>query len=291
MSPRKPGKGLYDWPSAPRTVELQLASYEDRKRHVNAWVEVFGGIKTMSLHHHMGRLNAQLQTWGQTLSASSCNQRRDALTNLVKIQHGKRAALEFIDSVRFERPPATPKWRSRDEIEAVLSLLTDGSKTRARLFLMHWTGMRPSQMARLERSDFHLDTPIPFVQVPRGKGGRLAAVPLPPQGLSAAHAWHRWSCPSANKRIVAAAKRAGIEPFTLYQIRHSFATAPSGNRCRRRGHSEPLWVHRPEDDGDLRRIIIREALRGDRAVVGVIRSWPGWGQNREQSLSVEVVGK
>ena len=35
--------------------------------------------------------------------------------------------------------------------------------------------MRPSQMGRLTRDDFQLDEPIPFIAVPRGKGGRLAA--------------------------------------------------------------------------------------------------------------------
>jgi hypothetical protein len=63
----------------------------------------------------------------------------------------------------------------RDRIAAVLVHLRVGSKTRARLELMHWTGMRPSQMGRLAGA-------IPFVTVPRGKFGRLAAVPLVAEG-------------------------------------------------------------------------------------------------------------
>jgi integrase len=34
-----------------------------------------------------------------------------------------------------------------------------------------------------------------------------------------------WSCPAAYKRIVAAAKAVGEPPFTVYQIKHSFASA------------------------------------------------------------------
>lgn len=34
-----------------------------------------------------------------------------------------------------------------------------------------------------------------------------------------------WSCPSAYKRIVAAAKAIGEPPFTVYAIKHSFASA------------------------------------------------------------------
>ena len=88
-------------------------------------------------------------------------------------------------------------------------------KTVVRLRLMHWTGMRPSQMARLQPGDFRLDEPTPFVVVPRGKGGRLAAIPLVGEGLDAARefmalrAYGRWSCPSANKALERAAGKAG----------------------------------------------------------------------------------
>ena len=90
--------------------------------------------------------------------------------------------------------------------------------------------MRPSQMARLTPTDFHLDEPILYVSAPRGKRGRLAAVPLVDEVLAAARAYiaadafGTWSTPSANKLIRMAALRANRDPFTVYQIRHSFAT-------------------------------------------------------------------
>lgn len=89
--------------------------------------------------------------------------------------------------------------------------------------------MRPSQMARLQVDDFRLDETIPYVAVPRGKGGRIAAVPLVPEGIAAAlafldkQAFGPWSRGSANKALRAGARRAGLAPFTVYQIRHSFA--------------------------------------------------------------------
>ena len=107
-----------------------------------------------------------------------------------------------------------------------------GSVTRVRLELMHWTGMRPSQMGRLQADDFRLDEPIPYVAVPRGKGGRLAAVPLVPEGVAAArafldaNAFGPWPRSSVNRGLAAAARRAGRPPFTAYQIRHSFAARP-----------------------------------------------------------------
>ena len=86
--------------------------------------------------------------------------------------------------------------------------------TRVRLELMHWTGTRPSQMGRLRIDDFRLDEPIPYVAVPRGKGGRTAAVPLVPEGIAAARAFLHarafgpWSRGSASKALRAAARRS-----------------------------------------------------------------------------------
>ena len=91
--------------------------------------------------------------------------------------------------------------------------------------------MRPSQMGRLEAADFRLDAPIPYVAVPRGKGGRLAVVPLVPEGVAAARAFLDANAfgprprSSVNRALAAAARRAGRPPFTTYQIRHSFAAA------------------------------------------------------------------
>ena len=68
--------------------------------------------------------------------------------------------------VRFAPPPPRPRWVNRRHIADVLAQLTPGSVTRVRLGLMHWTGMRPSQMGRLRAEDFRLDEPIPYVAVP-----------------------------------------------------------------------------------------------------------------------------
>ena len=148
----------------------------------------------------------------------------------MKVLYGRRAAAELIDLVRFAQPPPKPRWLERSHIAEVLAQLTPGSKTVVRLWLMHWTGMRPSQMGRLQPEDFRLDEPAPFVVVPRGKGGRLAAIPLVGDGLDSARdfmalrAYGWWSCASANKALERAARKAGRPAFTVYQIRHSFAT-------------------------------------------------------------------
>ncbi len=211
-------------------VGSELVSMADRRHHIGLWVQRFGHLRTLALSQHIALLNDQLHRWRETLSASACNHRRNALTNLVKVLYGRRAAADLIDLVRFAQPPPKPRWLERSHIAAVLAQLTPGSKTVVRLHLMHWTGMRPSQMGRLRPEDFRLDEPTPFVVVPRGKGGRLAAIPLVGEGLEAARdftairAYGSWSCASANKALERAARKAGRPAFTVYQIRHSFAT-------------------------------------------------------------------
>ncbi len=211
-------------------VGKELVSMADRRHHIDLWVQRFGHLRTLALSQHIALLTDQLHQWRETLSASACNHRRNALTNLVKVLYGRRAAAELIDLVRFAQPPPKPRWLERSHIAAVLAQLTPGSKTVVRLRLMHWTGMRPSQMGRLQPDDFRLDEPTPFVVVPRGKEGRLAAIPLVGEGLKAARdftairAYGSWSCPSANKALERAAHKAGRPAFTVYQIRHSFAT-------------------------------------------------------------------
>ena len=210
-------------------VQSTLVSFADRRRDLLAWLPRFGHLRTLALPSHLAALNAQLHDWRQTLSAMSCNHRRHALTNLVRVLYGRRAAVDLIDLARFAPAPPKPRWIDRRHIADVLAHLTPRSLTRVRLELMHWTGMRPSQMGRLRVDDFRLDEPIPYVAVPRGKGGRMAAVPLVPEGIAAARAFLHvrafgtWSRGSANKALRAAARRAGRAPFTVYQIRHSFA--------------------------------------------------------------------
>ena len=84
-------------------------------------------------------------------------------------------------------------------------------------------------MGRLTPDDFHLEDEIPHVVVGRGKGGKIAMVPLLEEGVAAArdyialNAFGKWRPATANKAIAKAAVAAGIPTFTTQQIRHSFA--------------------------------------------------------------------
>jgi integrase len=203
----------------------------NRRQEIGVWLPRFGHFRTLSLPNHINALNAQLREWRAVRAASTVNKWRNALTNLVKILYGRRAAAELVDLDRFRPPPPEPRWVDRNHIKDVLQELRHETKTAARLTLMHWTGMRPSQMGRLKPENFRLKEEPPFVAIPRGKRGRIGTVPLTREGLAAVrmfiavNAFGEWSCSSANRALRRAAERADRTPFTVYQIRHSFAAA------------------------------------------------------------------
>ena len=82
-------------------VRSTLISFGDRRRELLAWLPRFGHLRTLALPAHLPALNAQLHQWRDTLAASTCNHRRHALTNLVRVLYGRRASFDLLDLVRF----------------------------------------------------------------------------------------------------------------------------------------------------------------------------------------------
>ena len=80
-------------------VEGQLVSIRDRRRNLGLWLEKFGHMRTLSLEQHVTELNGQLHQWRKERSGATCNHRRDALMNLVRVLYGRRAASGLSDLV------------------------------------------------------------------------------------------------------------------------------------------------------------------------------------------------
>ena len=163
-----------------------MVSIRDRRRNLFLWVEKFGHIRTLALEHHTGELNAQLYEWRKERSAATCNHRRDSVMNLVRVLYGKRAASGLSDVVTFPKADPKARWVPREHIAAVLAHLEPESMLQTRLMLLHWTGMRPSQMCRLNRQSFRLDHKVPHVVVGRAKRGKTAFIPLLGDGMGVA---------------------------------------------------------------------------------------------------------
>ena len=251
-------------------VSKELVSMADRRHHIALWVQRFGHLRTLALSQHVALLNDQLHQWRETLSASACNHRRNALTNLVKVLYGRRVAADLIDLVRFAQPPPKPRWVERSHIAAVLAQLTPGSKTVVRLQFMHWTGMRPSQMGRLQPDDFRLDEPTPFVVVPRGKGGRLAAIARRrrAEGSPRVHGdpgVRELVLPERQQGAGAGGPEGRTAPVHRVPDSPLVRDRAAADRIRRGGHSGSVRAHRPRDDDDLRAAAVAETRGSDRA--------------------------
>ena len=261
----------YDAKRYLKQINGELVSIADRRYYIGQWAARFGHLRTLALPQQTAALNDQLRQWRETLSVSACNHRRDALTNLVKVLYGRRAAAELVDLVRFRRPASRPRWLDRVHIAEVLEQLTPRSKTVVRLRLMHWTGMRPSQMGRLRPEDFRLDEPTPFVVVPRGKGGRLAAVPLIGEGLDAAREFmenprlRSVVLPECEQGVGEGSPTRGTS--SVYRLSNSALVrdGATADGIGRGGHSGSVRAHGSRDDDDLRAAAVAETRRRDQA--------------------------
>jgi integrase len=198
-----------------------IVSWSDRARDLQSWVDALGA-DTDRRRVTMAEINAVLRGWRTTLAASTVNHRRDALSSLYKTLDGDGLPRSV---VRFREPPDAPRHVPLDRIDACLALCS--GVTKIRLTLLRWTGMRPSQMARLTVESFRPDRVI----VPAGKGGRVIVAPLVCDDAKRAAAafvackaaFGKWSNSSARKMLHAAAEKVGVDPFSVYAIRHSWA--------------------------------------------------------------------
>jgi integrase len=120
-----------------------------------------------------------------------------------------------------------------DELWYRAGMNNRGWRTLARALVLAHTGMRPSQMARLD-VDLHirpyLDGDVPHVRVSAGKGGRPYLMPLTSDGKAAfllflrVNAAGQFSSQSFYKSWMLACNRAKVARFNPYKLRHSFAT-------------------------------------------------------------------
>lgn len=158
----------------------------------------------------------------------------------------------------------------RERIHRVLASLSP-SRTSARLWLLYWTGMRPSQLARLDLADIDLDAGV--LMVPAGKDGNAIPLPLTPEGVQAARAfvasdcWGKFSSGSMNRALRLACAALDVPRFSVYALRRSFgstmreAGADLADVQRLMGHRRPQTtaLYAPVIDSKLRTAV--ESLR------------------------------
>jgi integrase len=238
-SAMRPAKGTLE-ADAPRYLERvqnRIAFPKKRKPQIEAWFPNFGkrGRHTIK----QPEVRQQVKDWlAAGVSASEIRKRMTALSQLYTELDGDEAYNPVKGIKRPKEPEPQPDFRPPDVILAVLDALAwraakrnRGWKTLARALVLTYTGVRPSQMMRIDpASHIFLDDELPKVFVPAGKGGKSHFKPLTPGGVAAfrlfilSGAKGKFSTSAFYKSWMLAAKQAGVEKFNPYKLRHSYAT-------------------------------------------------------------------
>lgn len=251
-------------------VVKAMPSYADRARDIRAWVAVLRDAQARSLPRRTvttRRIDEHLQAWiNDGYAASTVNGRRTALMALWTTLDGRGAANPVREARVYAEPELQPRGIPYDLVQAILEELpaairyTDRPdatirelKTKPRIELEACTGMRPSQIGRLEPGQ-HFSIAERWYVIPRSKKGQQRKQPRHPRPATRKHMtdsqaavfqrFHDLNCygpysASSRRRqfkaAVAAAeqriRKARRNPafrfppdLKPYDLRHSFAT-------------------------------------------------------------------
>lgn len=181
-----------------RNTTKAMPSYTDRVRDIGLWIKAFGNTLRRSLA--AVDIDRQLQAWiDEGYAASTVNGRRTALMAMWTDLDGRSAANPVRDSKVFEEPellargiPYALVLRILDAIPSarVYSPKPDAKarqlKTKPRIELMAMTGMRPSQIGRLEKG-VHFNVKERWYLIPRSKKGSQRRKPRTPRPMTPKH--------------------------------------------------------------------------------------------------------
>lgn len=226
-----------DIPTYLGRMEGQLQYPSDRKHEIEAWLPSFGHRRRDTIEDH--EIEQQIRAWqGKGVAASTIRHRLSALSKLFKELDGKRAhnPVTAVDRPAEPRPGANAL--PLEQVIKVFDAMTErvaknnrGWPTLARLRVIAETGMRHSQVMRLQRHDIWLDHQPPLVAVNTpGKGGKPHWKPLTERGVEAfqlfieKNAFGPFSQSSIHKSWKLACMDADVPFFNPYRLRHTWAT-------------------------------------------------------------------
>jgi integrase len=228
-----------DLPAYLSKVKRKLAHADSREDEINAWLDRFRNRRRHTITRD--EVRRQVKDWEDAgVAASTIRHRMTALSTLYDELDGDDAYNPVKGVRRPKEPEPRPDSRPPHIIIGVIDELwfraamnNRGWKTLARALVLAHTGMRPSQMMRLD-PDLHirsyLDEDVPMVEVPSGKGGKTHWKPLTSDGVAAFRLFLRvgavgpFSTSSFYKSWMLACKAANVAPFNPYKLRHSYAT-------------------------------------------------------------------
>jgi integrase/recombinase XerD len=175
-----------------------LASLRERTFDIRRWATLFKGrnrntVKPIEIRKHLSAWASAGETGRRNrhghvlrprpLSESSLNHRLSALSNFYVLLNGKRGYNPCLDVDRFKEPDRKINAIDFIWVRKILAELPDDNVNGAIVRCLAWTGMRPSQLNRISRSD--IDLSHSTVWVPAAKGGRSNPIALPKAGVQA----------------------------------------------------------------------------------------------------------
>lgn len=210
-----------------------MPTFRDRQRQIEAWLPLFGDEPRWKITPDA--IRRQLAAWRvgdittgrRALAPNTCNHRRVALSHLFTVLDGKASYNPVREVPPFKLPPPTKRGLPMAVVKRVLSKI-EGPKTRARLEVLAWTGLRPSELMRLTPE--LVNTKAGVAIVPTAKGGPPREIPFSLaraawKKMVAVDALGKFSVQSTRKSLVRACQKVGISPFRVYDLRHSFLSA------------------------------------------------------------------
>lgn len=205
--------------------------YDERKRHLDLWIAALGA-DTYRASITKDDISRVLHDWRITLAADTCNKRRTALLALYHALDGKGASNPVRELPKFRAPDPLPRGLDYAGIARALKALPR-CKTRARLSVLAYTGIRAGQLMKLTPDHWNKAEGVLLVPgTEKGRGTKPYLVPLSAKAeqalkeLDKLDAWGRFSWAPMARMWKAAAKTAKLPGWAVpYDLRHSFGTA------------------------------------------------------------------
>jgi integrase/recombinase XerD len=227
-----------------------MPSIKERTRDVNIWIRLFGDRPRASIRRDeiaairdgwllRGPKRVQRRVDGRIqfvdiaapLHPGTVNHRLRALSNLWTVLDGRRAPNPVRDVAEAETPDLEPRAIDYRTIEKVLAQIREG-KSRARLTVMAYCGIRPAQLMRLTIEDVNLKKRT--VTLPSSRKGkkfrRTPTKPLTADGVRAFQMMKRedafgdYSQSALNHTWQRACAKLKVKGLRAYDLRHSFGT-------------------------------------------------------------------
>lgn len=204
---------------------------EERTRHLQLWRVALGDdtVRSTLTRDDIARV---LNGWRAAgLAADTCNKRRTALLALYHALDGKGGSNPVREVPKFRPPDPLPRGLAYPLIEKAFKAMPR-CKTKARLLVMAYTGIRAGQLMRLTPALWdHRRHVLTVPGTTKGRGTKPYVIPLSSlatealQEFDTLEAWGRFTWAPMARMWKAAAQKAHLPEGTVpYDLRHSFGT-------------------------------------------------------------------